>query len=159
MRAVRQRGIASLRAARCLLGLAAGGGFGCLRGAEEITLLPPVWVTAARMEPFYLATNGYPARPGSRVWLKTSAGPMANAMYVGFRGERAKDGDEVIRINGRPVKEMKPGEAVGLILGVVSDHEATQLELEVLGQGEKKPRLVTIDRFWAPSAKRPAQKR
>jgi hypothetical protein len=137
-------------AAWIVLGLAAGSVGAALRAAEEPPiLLPPVWVTAERLQPFFLAANTPAA---TRIWLKASAGSANAAMYFGFRGAGAKDGDEVIRIAGRDVKNMQPGEALHTILGTFSGRGPGQLELEVQARGEAGPRKVTIDRFWSPSA-------
>jgi hypothetical protein len=68
------------------------------------------------------------------------------ARYMGsrFRGHGLKSGDEIVRISGKSVAEMPPGECIKLFLTSVNDPEKKGVEVEVQAKGEKGVRKVTV---------------
>ena len=55
-----------------------------------------------------------------------------------------KSGDEIVRVSGKLVADMKPGECVELFLASVNNLDKKSVELEVQAKGEKGVRKVTV---------------
>jgi hypothetical protein len=61
-----------------------------------------------------------------------------------YRGRGLRDGDEIMSISGKMLKDMKPGACVNLFRIAAADSEKKGVEIEVLAKGEKTTRKVIV---------------
>jgi hypothetical protein len=75
---------------------------------DQAVRLPPVEVVTSREEDFVLRIDHI---PGTRIWLR----PVTRDTMLAaprYHGRGLKAGDEIVSIDGQPLKEMQPGRAL-----------------------------------------------
>jgi hypothetical protein len=123
------------------------------RGAEPAVKLPPFQVTERALGDFAISHRHDAAPPRNQLFLVSLArsefAPQAEHV-TSLRIPGAKDGDEILLIEGRPVAMMTLAEWRAALI-----YAKDPVSLIVCGPGEKQPRAVTRTHHFPPTVRGP----